>query len=77
VVVAPGRNFFGDCFLEVTSHSIFWVEPGRNRDSWRSVRGDLEVKFLEEKAGLERLTIAGSQMVESSRLEPATFVCLQ
>jgi hypothetical protein len=28
--VAPGRNFVGVCFLEVTSHSIFWPEPGRN-----------------------------------------------
>ena len=64
MVVAPGRNFFGDCFLELTSHSTFWAEPGRNRDSWRSVRSDLEVKFLEEKARLERLTIEGSQMVE-------------
>jgi hypothetical protein len=28
--VAPGRNFVGVCFLEVTSHSIFSAEPGRN-----------------------------------------------
>jgi hypothetical protein len=30
VVVAPGRNFVVVCFLEVTSHSIFSAEPGRN-----------------------------------------------
>ena len=29
-VVAPGRNFSADCFLEVTSDSIFWSEPGRS-----------------------------------------------
>jgi hypothetical protein len=28
--VAPGRNFVVVCFLEVTSHSIFSAEPGRN-----------------------------------------------
>ena len=28
--MAPGRNFVGVCFLEVTSHSIFSAEPGRN-----------------------------------------------
>ena len=30
VVVAPGRKFSVLCFLEVTSFSIFWSEPGRN-----------------------------------------------
>jgi len=30
VVVAPGRKFSVVCFLEVTSLSIFWSEPGRN-----------------------------------------------
>jgi hypothetical protein len=30
VVVAPGRKFSVVCFLEVTSFSIFWSEPGRN-----------------------------------------------
>ena len=30
VVVAPGRKFSVLCFLEVTSHSTFWSEPGRN-----------------------------------------------
>ena len=28
--MAPGRNFVGVSFLEVTSHSIFSAEPGRN-----------------------------------------------
>ena len=28
--MAPGRIFVGVCFLEVTSHSIFSAEPGRN-----------------------------------------------
>ena len=28
--MAPGRHFVGVCFLEVTSHSIFSAEPGRN-----------------------------------------------
>jgi len=30
VVVAPGRKFSVVCFLEVTSLSISWSEPGRN-----------------------------------------------
>ena len=30
VVVAPGRKFSVVCFLEVTSFSTFWSEPGRN-----------------------------------------------
>jgi len=30
VVVAPGRKFSVLCFLEVTSFSTFWSEPGRN-----------------------------------------------
>ena len=74
MVVAPGRNFSSDSFLELTSLSTFWPEPGRNvlgqtqsfangalgkqarnGDSWRSVRGELDGEFIEDKAGLERL----------------------
>jgi hypothetical protein len=39
VVVAPGRKFSVVCFLEVTSLSIFWSEPGRNAISEAGILG--------------------------------------
>jgi|SRR5580700_1533209 hypothetical protein len=48
----PGRNALGQ--TQSFANGALGKQD-RNGDSWRSVRGDLDGEFVEEKAGLERL----------------------
>ena len=59
VVVAPGRIFSGVCFLEVTSHSTFSAEPGRNLlgHPVRFVRSKRTLGKLNRNDGLLRSAI--------------------
>ena len=52
VVVAPGRKFSVLCFLEITSFSIFWSEPGRNANPRARMFGEMVLAGRQELAKL-------------------------